>query len=81
MCCDDPPSAAYVELPDGKVVSGTEWGNLLLWDGGFIKVEISRKNKKFCHQVTTTSLLYYMFIVYSSVCSAYQLLLVPCCFS
>ena len=42
---------AYVELPDGKVLSGTEWGNLLLWDGGFIKVEISRKNMKFCHQV------------------------------
>ena len=28
----------YVELPDGKVLSGTEWGNLLLWDGGLIKV-------------------------------------------
>jgi WD40 repeat protein len=41
--------AAYVELPDGKVLSGTEWGNLLLWDGGFIQVEISRKDKKFCH--------------------------------
>ena len=40
-----------MELPDGKVLSGTEWGNLLLWDGGFIKVEISRKNMKFCHQV------------------------------
>ena len=43
--------AAYVELPDGKVLSGTECGNLLLWDGGFIKVEISRKNKRFCHHV------------------------------
>ena len=45
--------AAYVELPDGKVLSGTEWGNLLLWDGGFIKVEISRKNKKLCHHVSS----------------------------
>ena len=35
----------YVELPDGKVLSGCEWGNLLLWDGGLIKVEISRKGK------------------------------------
>ena len=43
-----------MELPDGKVLSGTEWGNLLLWDGGFIKVEISRKNKKFCHHVSTS---------------------------
>ena len=40
----------YVELPDGKVLSGCEWGNLLLWDGGLIKVEISRKGKKPCHQ-------------------------------
>jgi WD40 repeat protein len=49
--------AAYVELPDGKVLSGTEWGNLLLWDGGFIKVEISRKNMKFCHQGMIEALL------------------------
>ncbi|XP_074652110.1 cilia- and flagella-associated protein 44-like isoform X2 [Tubulanus polymorphus] len=39
----------YVELPDGKVLSGSEWGNMLLWDGGLIKVEISRKNHKPCH--------------------------------
>lgn len=39
----------YVELPDGKVLSGSEWGNMLLWDGGLIKVEICRKNKKPCH--------------------------------
>ena len=45
--------SAYVELPDGKVLSGTEWGNMLLWDGGFIKVEISRKGKKYCHNVRT----------------------------
>ena len=44
--------SAYVELPDGKVLSGTEWGNMLLWDGGFIKVEISRKGKKYCHNVS-----------------------------
>ena len=46
--------SAYVELPDGKVLSGTEWGNMLLWDGGFIKVEISRKGKKYCHNVSMT---------------------------
>ncbi|GFR82702.1 cilia- and flagella-associated protein 44-like [Elysia marginata] len=39
----------YVELPDGKVLSGSEWGNLLLWDGGLIKVEITTKSKKNCH--------------------------------
>ena len=39
----------YVELPDGKVLSGSEWGNMLLWDGGLIKVQISRKGRKPCH--------------------------------
>ncbi|GLD56738.1 cilia- and flagella-associated protein 44-like protein, partial [Lates japonicus] len=39
----------YVELPDGKVVSGTDWGNLLLWDGNAIKVEICRKEGRTCH--------------------------------
>ncbi|XP_038057956.1 cilia- and flagella-associated protein 44-like isoform X2 [Patiria miniata] len=39
----------YVELPDGKVLSGSESGNMLLWEGGLIKVQIGRKNKKSCH--------------------------------
>ncbi|XP_035267854.1 cilia- and flagella-associated protein 44 [Anguilla anguilla] len=39
----------YVELPDGKVVSGSEWGNMLLWEGGLIKVEICRKRGRQCH--------------------------------
>nr|XP_006820617.1 PREDICTED: WD repeat-containing protein 52-like [Saccoglossus kowalevskii] len=39
----------FVELPDGKVLSGTEWGNMLLWDGALIKVQVCRKNKKPCH--------------------------------
>lgn len=39
----------YVELPDGKVLSGSEWGNMLLWEGGLIKVEITRKGRKTCH--------------------------------
>ncbi|KAK2814871.1 hypothetical protein Q7C36_023137 [Tachysurus vachellii] len=40
----------HVELPDGKVVSGSEWGNMLLWDGGLIKVEIRRKAGRTCHK-------------------------------
>ncbi|XP_041667527.1 cilia- and flagella-associated protein 44 [Cheilinus undulatus] len=39
----------YVELPDGKVVSGSVWGNLLLWEGNAIKVEICRKEGRSCH--------------------------------
>lgn len=32
-----------------KVLSGSEWGNLLLWEGGLIKVEICRAGRKTCH--------------------------------
>ncbi|MBZ3875207.1 Cilia- and flagella-associated protein 44, partial [Sciurus carolinensis] len=39
----------YIELPDGKVLSGTEWGNLLLWEGSLIKVELCRTGMKSCH--------------------------------
>uniref|UniRef100_A0A3Q3I9T7 Cilia- and flagella-associated protein 44 n=1 Tax=Monopterus albus TaxID=43700 RepID=A0A3Q3I9T7_MONAL len=39
----------HVELPDGKVVSGSDWGNLLLWDGNAIKAEICRKEGQSCH--------------------------------
>ncbi|KAI2652935.1 Cilia- and flagella-associated protein 44 [Labeo rohita] len=42
----------YVELPDGKVVSGSEWGNMLLWEGGLIKVEFCRKGGRTCHSGT-----------------------------
>ncbi|XP_055965110.1 cilia- and flagella-associated protein 44 [Sorex fumeus] len=40
----------YVEFPDGKVLSGSEWGNLLVWDSGHIKVELCRSARKSCHQ-------------------------------
>lgn len=33
-----------------KVVSGTEWGNLLLWEGGLIKVELCQVGHKPCHE-------------------------------
>ncbi|XP_075857541.1 cilia- and flagella-associated protein 44 isoform X2 [Microcebus murinus] len=39
----------YMELPDGKVLSGSEWGNMLLWEGGLIKVELCRIGNKSCH--------------------------------
>jgi hypothetical protein len=34
--------AGYAELPDGKVLSGTESGRMLLWDGALIKAVILR---------------------------------------
>ncbi|KAI8619969.1 hypothetical protein BC830DRAFT_1059801, partial [Chytriomyces sp. MP71] len=41
--------AAFIQLPDGKVLSSTETGNMLLWDGGMIKCEIATKGKRPCH--------------------------------
>ncbi|KAK2582044.1 hypothetical protein KPH14_002749 [Odynerus spinipes] len=37
------------QMPDKKVVSSCEWGNMLLWDGDLIKFEVSKKNKLSCH--------------------------------
>uniref|UniRef100_A0A3P9K0M3 Uncharacterized protein n=1 Tax=Oryzias latipes TaxID=8090 RepID=A0A3P9K0M3_ORYLA len=42
----------FLELPKGEVVSGTEWGNLLLWDGNSIKAEICCKDGRSCHSGT-----------------------------
>uniref|UniRef100_A0A672TLJ5 Cilia- and flagella-associated protein 44 n=1 Tax=Strigops habroptila TaxID=2489341 RepID=A0A672TLJ5_STRHB len=47
----------YVELPDGKVISGTEWGNLLLWEGGLIKVELCRGEQRPCHSGPVSQLI------------------------
>eukprot|EP00730_Choanoeca_flexa_P004745 TRINITY_DN11792_c0_g2_i1.p1 TRINITY_DN11792_c0_g2~~TRINITY_DN11792_c0_g2_i1.p1 ORF type:complete len:1946 (+),score=593.51 TRINITY_DN11792_c0_g2_i1:1-5838(+) len=41
--------SGYAELPDGKVLSGSEWGNLLLWEGGFIKCQLAMPGDKPCH--------------------------------
>ncbi|KAM6319728.1 LOW QUALITY PROTEIN: cilia- and flagella-associated protein 44 [Podargus strigoides] len=49
--------SGYVELPDGKVVSGTEWGNLLLWEGGLIKVEFCQAGHKPCHNGPVSQLV------------------------
>jgi WD40 repeat protein len=42
--------SCFVELKDGKVVTGSEGGNLLLWDGGLVKVEIKPKGGGTCHK-------------------------------
>jgi WD40 repeat protein len=48
---------AFVQLPDGKVLSSTETGNLLLWDGGMIKCEIAVPGKRPCHSGRIESIL------------------------
>lgn len=40
---------AFCELPDGKVLSGTETGQLLLWTGNLIKAVLMRKGTTTCH--------------------------------
>ena len=45
---------AYVELPDGKVVSGTETGALLLWEGNFIKCRFVQPGGVPCHASEVT---------------------------
>ncbi|CAL8109223.1 unnamed protein product [Orchesella dallaii] len=47
----------YVELPNGKVLSGCEWGNILVWDGGLIVCEIVGPNDKTLHDGELTSLI------------------------
>ncbi|GIM11863.1 hypothetical protein Vretimale_15319 [Volvox reticuliferus] len=50
--------AGFVELPDGKVLSTTETGELLLWDGGLIKVVLLRPGAKPCHDGPVEVLLH-----------------------
>ncbi|XP_068141565.1 cilia- and flagella-associated protein 44 [Drosophila tropicalis] len=45
---------AMYMLPDENVISGCEWGNLLLWEAGLIKFEICRKGRKPCHTAPIT---------------------------
>ncbi len=32
--------SGYHELPDGKVLSGTEQGNMILWEGNLVKAHL-----------------------------------------
>lgn len=41
---------AYYEFPDGKVLSGTEYGKLLLWEGNLIKCVIGVNEIVPCHK-------------------------------
>lgn len=41
-----------IKVSSCQVLSGTSWGNLLLWDGTAIKMEICRKEGRNCHTGT-----------------------------
>ena len=40
---------SFVELPNNQVLSSTESGALLLWEGNFIKLRIMRGAARNCH--------------------------------
>lgn len=45
------------QLEDGKVLSGSDWGNILVWENDSIKYEVFRKNHKTCHQGPITQII------------------------
>ncbi|CAG9858658.1 unnamed protein product [Phyllotreta striolata] len=38
-----------MSMPDEKVISGSDWGNILIWDGGLIALEVLRTGRRPCH--------------------------------
>uniref|UniRef100_A0A182V315 Cilia- and flagella-associated protein 44 n=1 Tax=Anopheles merus TaxID=30066 RepID=A0A182V315_ANOME len=44
-------------LPDEKVLSGCQWGNVLVWEAGLIKLEVCRKGRRPCHDGPITQIL------------------------
>lgn len=43
-------------MPDEKILSGCEWGNVLVWDDGLIKLQVCRKNRRPCHKGEITQI-------------------------
>lgn len=43
-------------LPDEKILSGCEWGNVLVWEAGLVKMEVCRKNRRPCHSGPITQI-------------------------
>ncbi|KAG7187866.1 hypothetical protein KM043_013850, partial [Ampulex compressa] len=41
---------AVYAMQDDTVLSGCEWGNMLLWEENLIKVEVCRKNRQTAHE-------------------------------
>lgn len=43
-------------MPDEKILSGAEWGNILVWEHGLITLEVCRKGKRRCHSGNITQI-------------------------
>jgi hypothetical protein len=52
--------SGYAELPDGKVLSGTEQGNMILWEGQLVKAHLvlDADTKKPLHSGTIEVILF-----------------------
>ncbi|XP_026491825.2 cilia- and flagella-associated protein 44 [Vanessa tameamea] len=37
-------------MPDEKILSGCEWGNILVWEAGLVKLEVTQRGRKTCHK-------------------------------
>jgi WD40 repeat protein len=46
-------TSGYAMFPDGKVLSGSESGSLLLWQDSLVKCEFARQGGKKCHKGMT----------------------------
>ena len=42
--------SGFAELPDGKVICGTEYGTLILWEGNLVKAQLTQDEGKPLHQ-------------------------------
>lgn len=49
--------SAWVELPSGKVLSGSECGSLLLWDDALVKAVVTRPGGAPCHDGAVEALM------------------------
>ncbi|VVC33540.1 WD40/YVTN repeat-like-containing domain,WD40 repeat,WD40-repeat-containing domain [Cinara cedri] len=45
-------------MPDEKVISSCDWGNLLVWDEQLVTLEVMRKGRKPCHLAPIIMLFY-----------------------
>ncbi|XP_025203883.1 cilia- and flagella-associated protein 44-like [Melanaphis sacchari] len=45
-------------MADEKVISGCEWGNILVWGEKFIEIEVKRKFRQPCHSAPIIMFLY-----------------------
>lgn len=43
-------------MPDEKILSGCEWGNIFVWEDGLIKFEVCRKNRLKMHERPITQI-------------------------